>query len=149
MCCWPFAQIELEEPPSPPKPEEEKREYVLVSDELRLHPGVSRLFFSRVPLPFTLLCPPYISTYTQLQSSILTINYCQQARTSCHSFVPRSLRAFLTMSYYYKYVPHYSGQVNTPPPKPEEPKAPNPWLASAAPPPYVACQVASPFRIIA
>ncbi|MCJ1468807.1 hypothetical protein MMC07_007437 [Pseudocyphellaria aurata] len=45
------------------------------------------------------------------------------------------------MSYYYKYVPHYSGEVNKPP---EEPKAPNPWLAPApAPAPaYVACQAA-------
>lgn len=51
------------------------------------------------------------------------------------------------MSYYYKYVPHYSGEVNTPNP-PEQPKAPNPWLAGAAAPAYVACQVASPFDSI-
>lgn len=51
------------------------------------------------------------------------------------------------MSYYYKYVPHYSGEVNTPPKPPEQQKAPNPWLASTAAPAY-ACQVASPFDSI-
>lgn len=53
------------------------------------------------------------------------------------------------MSYYYKYTPHNSGEVN----KPEPPKAPNPWLATAAPaaaaPAFVACQVASLFHVIA
>lgn len=48
------------------------------------------------------------------------------------------------MSYYYTYVPHYSGEV-TPkdlPTKPKEP-APNPWLGPPAPPAYVQYQVAN------
>lgn len=39
MCCWPFADLQLED--APKKEEEEQKEYVLVSDELTLHPGVS------------------------------------------------------------------------------------------------------------
>lgn len=62
MCCWPFAQVELEDPP-PPKPKEEeveKREYVLVSDQLSLHPMVSQRF------SFTALSLPSILTFIQL-----------------------------------------------------------------------------------
>lgn len=43
-CCWPFVDVELEDAPKPkpkPKKEEEKKEYLLVSDQLTLHPGVS------------------------------------------------------------------------------------------------------------
>ena len=42
MCCWPFAEVELE---NAPKKEEEQKEYVLVSDQLTLHPGVSQSSF--------------------------------------------------------------------------------------------------------
>lgn len=40
MCCWPYADVELEDAP-PPKKKEEKKEYQLVSDQLQLHPLVS------------------------------------------------------------------------------------------------------------
>lgn len=56
MCCWPFVQVELEEAP---KPEEEKKEYVLVSDQLRLHPGVSRLFSFTSSFPPALTATSY------------------------------------------------------------------------------------------
>lgn len=42
MCCWRYMDVELEDAPKPKKVEE-KKEYVLVSDKLNLHPGVSQL----------------------------------------------------------------------------------------------------------
>lgn len=42
MCCWPFLDVTLEDGPKSKK-EEEKAEYVLVSDQLTLHPGVSEI----------------------------------------------------------------------------------------------------------
>lgn len=35
MCCWPFVDVELEDPPKVKK-EEEKKEYLLVSDKLHV-----------------------------------------------------------------------------------------------------------------
>lgn len=49
MCCWPFVDVQLEE-----APKEEKKEYVLVSDQLVLHPGVSQSFFFLAPFIFSL-----------------------------------------------------------------------------------------------
>ncbi|KAL8947927.1 MAG: hypothetical protein Q9222_005841 [Ikaeria aurantiellina] len=57
MCCWPFVDVVLEDPP---KKEEEKKEYALVSDQLNLmgpvqpapayHPH-AQLYYSGQPLP--------------------------------------------------------------------------------------------------
>ena len=51
-CCWPFVDVELEDAPKPkpkPTPAEEEKEYVLVSDKLTLHPGVSLLISFTLP----------------------------------------------------------------------------------------------------
>ena len=49
MCCWPFVDVWLDEPPpKKPEPPAEKKEYVLVDDKLVLHPMVSQNNF-----PFT------------------------------------------------------------------------------------------------
>ena len=45
MCCWPYADVELEDAPPPKKKEEkEQKEYRLVSDQLQLHPVVGQDF---------------------------------------------------------------------------------------------------------
>lgn len=45
MMCWPFVDVRLADAPPPkPKAAEEKAEYVLVSDQLHLIPGVSKKF---------------------------------------------------------------------------------------------------------
>lgn len=61
MCCWPFVDVQLADAP---KNEEEQKEYVLVSDQLMLHPGVGHAFcFSSLivmfPLDPTSKLPPH------------------------------------------------------------------------------------------
>lgn len=56
MCCWPYADVELEDAPPPKKKgeKEEPKEYRLVSDQLQLHPMVGQnigfLNFARIHL---------------------------------------------------------------------------------------------------
>ena len=59
IMCWPFVDVTLEDAPPPAKPkkveekEEEKAEYVLVSDQLAHHPGVSLNFLLIFPIHFS------------------------------------------------------------------------------------------------
>lgn len=93
MCCWPFVQVELEDPPK--SAPEEKKEYVLVSDQLRLHPGVSQLFFfsSRYPPTLPRLLPTVHLTFiyftivcSQIQSLAVS-----RGQAAIHSSQPHSM----------------------------------------------------------
>ena len=57
MCCWPITKVILEDPPPKKPKEEEKPNYVLVSDQLNLQPVVSQHLFLPSSNPST---PPYI-----------------------------------------------------------------------------------------
>ncbi len=148
MCCWPFINIDLEDPPpAKPKPEEEKAEYVLVSDQLTLHPGVSQtslLSCHSLFDPTLSFHPNFYTHHVPLRTSIVPL------RTS---IVPSAILSSLdhytilhpshqlllsllssvvanAMSFYYCYVPRCDPE----PPKAEEPKPVNPWVASPASP---------------
>ena len=45
MCCWPYAQVELEEAPKKKKEEKKAKEYVLVSSDFNVQPIVSDTFY--------------------------------------------------------------------------------------------------------
>ena len=110
MCCWPYAQVELED--APPKNREEKKEYRLVSDQLQLHPVVSRkhwvFIISRIH--FAILSTHDIFTlFHSFTTNLRDISYLHRITTF---FLPSLQSTRSIMSYHYTYVPH---------------KEPHPW----------------------
>jgi hypothetical protein len=143
MCCWPFIDITLEDAPPPkPKPEEEKAEYVLVSDQLTLRPGVSqtsRLSFHSLlysTLPFH---PNFYTHHIPLRTSIVpsailsSLDRYTTFHPSHHTLLSLLGSSIANaMSFYYCYVPRCDPE--PPKAKAEEAKPVNPWDASPASP---------------
>ncbi|KAL8966611.1 MAG: hypothetical protein Q9183_003294, partial [Haloplaca sp. 2 TL-2023] len=112
MCCWPFVDVVLEDPPPKPVPE---KEYHLVSDKLNLA-GLVTPTLAPPPLQFQII-----------QASPRTI------ATTSDCF---KVKIFTVMSFYYNYTGPYPGTLRAhqanqvPAAQPAQPAQPvNPWLA--------------------
>ncbi|KAL9036122.1 MAG: hypothetical protein Q9214_006277 [Letrouitia sp. 1 TL-2023] len=123
MCCWPFVDVELEDPPKVKK-EEEKKEYVLVSDKLHV---VSRCTLP--PRPSLILS--IITAQFHLPQYVLSPG----CLSPFHSYCNKS--NFIGKMFYYNYEGLYPGTLRVNLHATEAPQAPaaqpiklaNPWLA--------------------